>query len=214
MIAAFLRGEWSSPRFGPAVADHLRRAGLDPRLVTDPDPTDTAANAHRRALLTAYRGYGTGTGLFDRFPAEVRWDRRALTPAELRRVQYIAYDYWIELSGGSRLASDAADRITAGIEVFGVGNEGTLAVAAQVAAGRALPELILVTARRDGGLVVLEGHVRLTAYMLCPDAVPRELEVLIGSSPQFARWPLYGHPRDDAAPTATAPERLPSGPSP
>jgi hypothetical protein len=194
MVAVFLRGELASPRFGAALAEQLRRAGLSRRLVTDPDLSDAAENARRRHLLAACRGYGADTGLFDRFPAEVRWERVALTPTELGRVEYIDYDYWVELSGGSRLASDAAARVSAGIEVFGVANEGTLAVAAAVAAGSALPELILVTARRDGGLVVLEGHVRLTAYMLCPDAIPDELEVLVGYAPAFTDWPLYGHP--------------------
>jgi hypothetical protein len=36
--------------------------------------------------------------------------------------------------------------------------------------------------------VVLEGHCRLTAYMLRPDRLPPELEVLVGSSPGMAGW--------------------------
>ena len=39
--------------------------------------------------------------------------------------------------------------------------------------------------------MTLEGHARLTAYMLCPDALPPELEVLVGSSPKMAGWGLY-----------------------
>jgi hypothetical protein len=31
-----------------------------------------------------------------------------ITPTELSRVRYIDYDYWVELSRGTRLASDAA----------------------------------------------------------------------------------------------------------
>lgn len=34
---------------------------------------------------------------------------------ELRRVRYIDHDYWVELSGGSRLAIDAAPLIRAGV---------------------------------------------------------------------------------------------------
>jgi hypothetical protein len=37
-------------------------------------------------------------------------------------------------------------------------------------------------------LVVLEGHVRLTAFMLARDRLPPELEVLVGSSPTMTRW--------------------------
>ena len=52
------------------------------------------------------------------------------------------------------------------------------------------PPLILVTTGLGDDLVVLEGHVRLTAYMLRPDRLPPELEVLVGSSPDMAAWAL------------------------
>ena len=47
----------------------------------------------------------------------------AITPAELSGVRYIEYDYWNELSGGTRLAVDAATRIRAGVTPFGVPND-------------------------------------------------------------------------------------------
>ena len=42
-----------------------------------------------------------------------------------------------------------------------------------------------------GDLVVLEGHARLTAFMLARDKLPPELEVLVGSSPAMTRWGLW-----------------------
>jgi hypothetical protein len=39
--------------------------------------------------------------------------------------------------------------------------------------------------------VVLEGHVRLTAFMLARDQMPPELEVLVGSSPAMTRWDCW-----------------------
>lgn len=48
--------------------------------------------------------------------------------------------------------------------------------------------IYLVTTGPGAGLVVLEGHVRLTAYMLARDHLPPELEVLVGSSPAMTRW--------------------------
>jgi hypothetical protein len=39
--------------------------------------------------------------------------------------------------------------------------------------------------------VVLEGHARLTALLLCPDRLPPELEVLVGVSPAMTRWGLW-----------------------
>jgi hypothetical protein len=117
----------------------------------------------------------------------------AITPAELSKVRYIGYDYWVELSGGSRLATDAAARIRAGVAPFGLPSDWALGLARAVAEGARFPPLIVVTAGREDedGLVVLEGHARLTAFMLCPDALPPELEVLVGSSPKMAGWGLY-----------------------
>ncbi len=40
-------------------------------------------------------------------------------------------------------------------------------------------------------MVLLEGHARLTAYMLRPDALPPELDVLVGTSPEMDAWGLY-----------------------
>jgi hypothetical protein len=42
--------------------------------------------------------------------------------------------------------------------------------------------------------VVLEGHARLTAFLLCPDRLPPELEVLVGASPAMTRWRLWQSP--------------------
>jgi hypothetical protein len=64
-------------------------------------------------------------------------------------------------------------------------------MAEAVAAGARFPPLILVTTEPDGDLVVLEGHARLTALLLCPDRLPPELEVLVGASPAMTRWGLW-----------------------
>lgn len=50
-----------------------------------------------------------------------------------------------------------------------------------------LPERVVT----GGDLVVLEGHARLTAFMLARDHVPPELQVLVGSSPTIARWDCW-----------------------
>lgn len=45
------------------------------------------------------------------------------------------------------------------------------------------PELILVGAQEGGPLVLLEGHVRLTAYFLAPECIPPLLPVIVGYAP-------------------------------
>ena len=114
-----------------------------------------------------------------------------LTPEELARVRYIDYDYWVELSGGSRLPTDAIPRIHAGVAPFGVSSEWALRLADAIAAGADIPPLILVAPQEEGSMVVLEGHARLTAYLLRPEVLPTELLVLVGYSPEIVCWGLY-----------------------
>jgi hypothetical protein len=160
-------------------------------MITAPDLGAPAENRARHQLLTGHRGYDTRTDYFPGFPDDVRWEWMGITPAELAAVRYIDYDYWVELSGGSRLPADAAARIRAGVTVFGVSNDGSLSMARAAADGTRFPPLILVTTGSFGDLVVLEGHVRLTAFMLCPDRLSPELEVLVGSSPWMAAWDCW-----------------------
>jgi hypothetical protein len=74
------------------------------------------------------------------------------------------------------------------VTVFEVSNDRPLRMARAIAGGARFPPLILVTTGTSGDLVVLEGHVRLTAFMLCPGRLPPGLEVLVGSSPGMAVW--------------------------
>jgi hypothetical protein len=50
------------------------------------------------------------------------------------------------------------------------------------------PELIAVTTPAYGPLVLVEGHVRLTAYALFPDYLPDELEIVLGISDEMTTW--------------------------
>ena len=95
-------------------------------------------------VLPEYRGYGRDTRLFEGFPADLRWHRARLARDELWRVRYIAAAYWVELSGGSRFAQDAAVRIERGIEAYGVSNDGFRRIAAILCAGAPFPPLIAV----------------------------------------------------------------------
>src|SRR5499433_460516 len=187
MVALFLRTELPAARFRNKLQALLDQAGLPERLITAPNLDAPAENQAREQLLTQHREYSTRTGLFEGFPADVRWQWMAITPAELARVRYIDYDYWVELSGGTRLAVDAAPRIRAGVAPFGVSSDWALGMAREVARGARFPPLILVTTGPGGDLVVLEGHARLTACMLARDRLPPELEVLVGSSPAMPR---------------------------
>lgn len=121
----------------------------------------------------------------------MRWKRVALSREELEQVRYIEYDYWVELSGGTRLAIEGAKHATSGKVVFGVSSAGLVYMANELRRGAQFPTLIFVTNDVDAHLVVMEGHARLTAYLMAPECIPSELEVMLGFSERITRWGCY-----------------------
>jgi hypothetical protein len=178
MVAAFLRAELGSPRFGPEVLAALAHEGLDRSALEQPDTGDQAANAARRRVLAAYRGY-PDREVFTDLPPDTAWQWVTLTPKELLGVRYIDWDYWLEVTAGTRRPVDAIPRIGH--------SPNCQQLAAEITAGRLPPELILVG--RPGGrdLVVLEGHVRLTALVMAIQHLPAELTVLLGTAPTMRK---------------------------
>lgn len=204
MVALFLATEYPSPRTHQHILQVLQREGWPPRIIEQPNLHDAQENAQRRSILGAYRGYGMPPDYFESlpldveyldyfegFPPEVRWERAMLSQQELEQVQYIEDDYWAELSGGSRLPRDARKKILAGDEVFGVSHQRVLQMAEAFRAGAQFPTLILVGKNRGSPLVVLEGHMRLTAMVLAAECLPTELEVMVGFSEQIESWGCY-----------------------
>jgi hypothetical protein len=176
MIAVFLRGELESEHFREKLGGLLARDGLK---------LDAADDAYRRRLLDEHRAYERREGLFLGFPRQVDWFRTALTRNEVLDISFIDWSWWLELSGGTRRPREAARRIRAG-ELTGM--------TADVTADEHEPyldsasELIAATTPSYERLVLVEGHVRLTAYALFPSRVPDELEILLGVSEEMANW--------------------------
>jgi hypothetical protein len=135
----------------------------------------------REEILAGRRGWRMG-GLFDGFPDDIAWYRAALTPDEVLAVRYIDWDWWLRISDGRRLATVAADRIRREGEA-----EEHRPIAARLRDGTA-NELIVVCLPERSPLVLVEGHVRLTAYAVFPEYLPPELEIFLGESPRIAEW--------------------------
>jgi hypothetical protein len=178
MVAAFLRAEVGPPRFGPEVLAALAHEGLDRSLLQQPDTSDLAANAARRRVLAAYRGY-PDRAVFTGLPADTVWQWVTLTRQELLAVRYIDWGYWLKVTAGTRRPVDAIPRIGH--------SPSCQQLAAEITAERLPPELILVG--RPGGhdLVVLEGHVRLTALVMAVEHLPAEVTVLLGTAPTMRK---------------------------
>lgn len=177
MIAVFLAAEAGSARYGPRIRELLAGLGQPPGIAEHPDTGDAAANAVRRRVLAAYRGYPDGD-VFTGMPADVAWHYAALTPAELATVRYLDYGYWTDFSGGTRLAADGARRL--GPWPDQPPGSGYRRIAEDLRDGRLPPTIIVLGEPGPANLVVLEGHKRLTGLLVCPQWLPAELDVLLG----------------------------------
>jgi hypothetical protein len=193
MVLAFLRAEIESSRFADDLLAALAARRLDRTLVDHADLSDTEANVRRRQVLEDYRGprRGSTAGVFGGLPDHVSWSWVALTPEELADVRYIHWDYWLEVSGGTRRPADAIARMRAQWDVPG---DEVREVADALARGAMPHEIVVVGLPPGNGLVVLEGHVRLSGLLLRPERLPAEVKVLLGTSPRIAEWGCYGSP--------------------
>jgi hypothetical protein len=165
----------------------LREAGEDEHVLVEPDIGDPREDSLREALLEAYRSWLSREGLFAGFPERVDWSYAALGPAEVLSILYINWDWWLRISGGTRLPLDAAARIRRD-EIPGATAEPNEPIAAGLRSADPPPPLIVVAPPDHSRLVLLEGHVRLTAYALYPQYLPEELEVFLGTSDEISRW--------------------------
>jgi hypothetical protein len=188
VIAAFLRAEIDSPRWGAKIRTLLGQHEQSVSVVRMPDLGSSSQNSYRQRLLGEFRGWSDRL-LFAGFPQDVMWSRVQLDRNELDAIKYINYSYWVELSGGSRQPRDAARRIAAGLAEEH--RHGYEAIAERIRQRGALPEMILVADRAEGRLVVLEGNARLTGYILAGEQAPESIEALFGLSPKMPKWGLY-----------------------
>ncbi|MFS8158790.1 MAG: hypothetical protein ACMG6E_00995 [Candidatus Roizmanbacteria bacterium] len=191
MISVFLKTEISSNRWSKAIIDLLEKDQKDRAIVDNPNLTSREENNYRKKLLGNFRGYGKNDLLFSNFPHDVRWIRARLSKEELKEVKYINYGYWNELSKYTRLPKVGAETILSGERIFDQSNDGFIKAAAAIKKGVKFPEMILVSTDEKSNLVVLEGHLRITAYFLVPDYIPDGLEVIIGYSKDMSRWDSF-----------------------
>ena len=187
MVLAFLKAEIDSPRFREAYQNLIEQSGLNKsELIDTASLSDPYQNAARRDLLGDARGYGNNVYLFAGFPKNVTWRRVRITPDDYNSLMYVNDPSWVDLSGGSRKVVDGARNLGSI-----AGDDGLIssiqAVADFLKKGQHYPELIAVEAEKD--IVLVEGHIRATAYVLA--TLDLEFEVILGSSLMMHNWVFY-----------------------
>ncbi len=193
MIWLFIEAEITSERFGSRLKDIICRLEAETGIPYRPDSMDKESCLLRRRVLSEHRGYGAGKDVFEGFPENISWFWAYLTAEELKSIKYINYSYWVELTGGTRYARDAVETILDDKRIFGVPNDGFLRTAEAVRNGAVFKPLILVAPRENPDeKIILEGHLRLTAYMLAIDCIDK-IKVMIGytSYEELSGWGLY-----------------------
>ena len=190
VIAHFLKTEITSRRWGDGIREILAKDGKSEEIITRPDTANHTENDYRLNLFDEFRGYKRRAKLFDGFPLDVSWHKALITKEELGKVLYINWDYWLEITDGTRLPKDAVTKLRNG-GLDPQNEQYFRGVAEALQNGTTFPEFIFVGVDERSPLVVLEGHARLTGYFLVPELIPEEMEVIVGLSPYMAEWGVY-----------------------
>lgn len=190
VIALFLRTEITSKRWGESIRAILATDGKSEAIITKADLGNEAENAYRAQLFDEFRGYKRRIKLFDGFPLDVVWSRAIITKEELEKALYINWRYWLDITDGTRLPKDAVAKLHGG-GLDPVNEQYFRSVAQALRDGVTFPEFVFASIDEHSLLVVLEGHARLTGYMLAPECIPETIEVIVGLSPHMREWTEY-----------------------
>lgn len=178
MILAFLSAEIKSERFNNDLQSALKKLNLSENIIINPDLTDEKQNLERKKILGEYRGYGYHKEMFENFPEQIEWKKCVFNQNDLPNIRYIDYDYWNELSRGTKSPLTAAEEIRKNHIVYDVPNDGFIKAAEFLKKGGKLPQMIFLTSDSKH-FVIVEGHQRMTAYAMVPNAFVN-IEVFVG----------------------------------
>jgi hypothetical protein len=184
VVRAFVLAELESPAHSKEYGDTLEQLGVTREYFTASISTDEGMQI-ARILLGAIRGYRQNHNVLRGFPTDVSWRRVELVQEDLHLLKYVRdCPPWDVLSNRTRRVSDGARSVHASAALewpF----DAVRAMAAQIRDGVVFRELIAVS-DLAGGLVLVEGHTRATAYLLAK--VDRDVPAFIGTSPSIATW--------------------------
>jgi hypothetical protein len=110
-----------------------------------------------------------------------------LETTDLDELKYGNWPPWVALSGGTRRVVDGASNIHS-VDLGNRTNDLILTIAADVRAGKRYAELIGAAGEGDD-IILIEGHVRATAYVLAQ--LPERMQCIVGSSPAMRNWEAY-----------------------
>lgn len=192
MVYEFLKMEIASDRHKEKIETILKEMQIDRAIIIDGNIMSEQENALRTEILGRFRGYRKNRNVFNRIPSNIEWVWSESDRGDILKTIYIEYDYWNELSYYTGSPLEAAKYILAGKSVFGtMPTAEYIEIAQQLIDGRKFSPLILLTDESEKRYIILEGHVRMTAYGLVP-VLFQDVSVLLGycDSEELNKW--YG----------------------
>jgi hypothetical protein len=182
VIAGFLKAEYFQN-------DYDFDRDLFTGIVNQPDLTNEAENALRRALLFRRRGK-----MWWELPDDRQWWEVEFEPQDVDRVSVFPRAHWIKLARGNFQARHVVERVRQQMQADA--NEGfsakMAAIHSTMKAGRPSGLIIFLGVDETQRLALLEGNHRFIASLLAPD---RELlgtaRLVVGFSPNMDKCCWY-----------------------
>ena len=179
MIYEFLKMEMASERYTEKINSALKQFNLSESILQNGNISSEEENNHRKNVLGIFRGYNKNSGLFENFPSEIKWIWSKFSRQDLPKIKYINYSYWNELSCYTGSPLTAVKTILSGKTIYDVPNDGFHNAAEGLKNGKTFPPLIILTDSNENDFIILEGHVRITAYAMAPDFF-EDISVILG----------------------------------
>lgn len=182
VVLAWLRAELSTGRSKDSdakqtikeeIASALARHGVDVTLIANADLQNEEDNLSRLAVLQTYRDWMQDD--LDTYD----WQLVALSADDVRKLHYIDYSYWNELSKNTHEVGVGADNVRNGAIIFDVPNDTFWSIAKAFEAGKTFEPIIVFKENDDDPGRIIEGHARSTGYLLATD-LEQSLMAIIG----------------------------------
>ena len=189
MVSLFLYEEIKSERWVNKINEILKKENINKDIILNPNLNNNSENQSRKLVLKKFRGYNNKE-LFNNFPKKIDWNWVLLSKNDILKIKYITYDYWEELTNGTRLAKDSVKN---NVEIFGVSNSNFIKLSEYIKIGNKIDPLIILAPKdKKDNMIVLEGHARLTAINLVIEYIT-EIKVLIGFVDEkiLNKWDRY-----------------------
>ena len=172
VIAEFLKNEFYQKEYD---RDRDQYEGI----VLDPDLTDEAQNAVRRALLYRRRGH-----MWREVPRDTVWHEAVIDAEDLRRIRVFPRAHWRKISDGSFLLSEIVKRIRdSAIARTDPAFSKIQLLRYRLQRDSVNSAVLLIGVDEEQPLTILEGNHRLAAAMLVsPHLVHTGFRIICGLS--------------------------------